>query len=120
LSIGNLFEFGAVNATFGYLVGNRSEMYGEVQYYNFRINDTTSQFGLLLFGGGFGFSSIDINGNNYGIKPRITLFTGCLLFLNTTYTFLLPDNISRFQLGGTVVLPIPSELKGMDIGSPGG
>jgi hypothetical protein len=41
----------------------------------------------------------------------LTLFAGNIIFINTTYTFFKSKfNLSRFQIGSTVVCPIPLNL----------
>lgn len=68
----------------------------------------------LFYGGGLGLT-IPSGNSESGVSFRTTLFTGYIVFLNTT--FLFKENIYT-EFGGQVVLPAP--LESNDFGPVGG
>jgi hypothetical protein len=109
LSLGVAFNTNICNLTGGILGGRRSEYYFEFQDipYGFTIGNT----GTVLTGVGVGISKIKIGNSFHKIQPRISLFAGEFLFINATYTFLDSNsNLSKFQIGSTLVCPIPLNL----------
>ncbi len=95
----------ACNMSMGVMSGDRSEAYVELQAMPFfDIHDHLP----VLTGTGLGVSFLNVNrADKLVIRPRISVFTGLGLFLNSTYIFSSPDDMSGYQFGTTLAMPVP-------------
>jgi hypothetical protein len=110
MSLGGVFDNNICNVTAGMLGGKRREYY--IEFQDIPLSFYGGNLGTVLTGFGIGISNIKMGNNFNNIQPRLSLFAGYFFFINATYTFITSKvNLSKLQLGSTLVCPIPTNLK---------
>lgn len=123
ISIGTTSAGGIYNITYGarFLLNKiKKHDYDTFQFIELQAGTMSDNFGNkhvpLLSGGGIG-TSFYKHEDTIKFYPRITAFTGFLVFITVDCNFLQSNNIVT-DIGTEWVLPVP--LKSIDFGSPGG